>query len=55
MEGILYEQTCLECNGTGKRWITKNATHMHVQCYKCFGRGTILVNWIENIFGRKYK
>jgi len=54
MEEILYVHTCLKCNGSGKRWITKNSKKMNVQCYKCFGKGKILVNWIENIFGARY-
>ena len=54
-EGFWYEGICPKCNGSGKRWITKNSIHMNVSCYKCLGKGTIFVNWIENVFGTKEK
>lgn len=56
------EIECDRCNGTGYlymrfmggdyvRYVHEPSMGLKVYCHKCFGSG--VVNWIENIFGRR--
>lgn len=49
------EYICDKCNGTGRLFesrIQKN-NKIWIRCEKCKGTGEL--NWIENIFGKKYE